>query len=261
MAGERLTGARLGAALAAGLAAVASPAAASDYSNTCTSRDKRYVVEDGVLYRARDKDRKERLVYAVLEEQVLEQRVGYCLARGSEGKESRFGFQMRKSRRVAFVYDGVKRVRAELDCELASDGLPAAFECGREVVTADVRTPAPPRKFAVGARGAWHHNGSVMRLDAIDDLRAFIYMNPRAGLLQENVSAETVLFTGERVGNAYAGTAFVFNRACGQLEYAVRGRVEDDEHRVVLQGQAPIVGPGCKVAGTRPDTLVFELKR
>lgn len=251
----------LGAALAAALAVPAGSAGASDYSNTCTSRDKRYVVEDGALYRASDRDRKQRLAYAVLEEQVLERREGYCLAKDGDGKESRFGFEASKSRRVVMVDDGPKRVRAELVCELAMDGLPAAYRCAREVVTRDDKTPEAVRSFAVGSRGAWHHNGSVMRLDAIDEARAFIYMNPRDGLRREGVSAETVLFTGERKGQDYAGTAYVFNRTCGQREYGVRGRVEDGERRVVLDGQAPILGPDCTVVGTRPDRLVFELKR
>lgn len=257
----RRAGSCLGAVLAAVLGSAALPAAASDYSNMCASRDKRYAVEDGVLYRASDKDRKQRLAYAVLEEQVLERKDGYCLAKGSDGKESRYGFEFSKSRRVAMVDDGAKRVRTELVCELAMDGLPAAYRCAREVVTTDDKKPGPVRSFAVGTRGAWHHNGSVMRLDAIDDMRAFVYMNPREGLRREGVAAETVLFTGERKGAEYAGTAYVFNRICGQKEYAVRGRVEDGEHRVVLDGQAPILGADCTVVGTRPDTLVFELKR
>lgn len=261
MTGVRLAGACLGAVLAAALGLPIAPAVASDYSNTCTSRDKRYAVEDGVLYRGADVHRKQRLGYAVIEEQILVRREGFCLAKGSDGKESRFGFEMSKSRRVVMVDDGTKRVRAELVCELAMDGLPAAYNCAREVVTADEKKPGPVRSFAVGARGAWHHNGSVMRLDAIDEMRAFVYMNPREGLRREGVSAETVLFTGERSGEAYAGTAYVFNRTCGQKEYAVRGQVEGGEHRVVLEGAAPILGPDCKVIGTRPDKLVFELKR
>lgn len=257
----RRAGSCLGVVLVAAQCAAAMPAIASDYSNTCTSRDKRYAVEDGVLYRASDKDRTKRLAYVVLEEQVLERKDGYCLAKGSDGKESRYGFEASKSRRVVMIDDGPKRVRAELICELAMDGLPAAYRCAREVVTTDERKPGPVRSFAVGTRGAWHHNGSVMRLDAIDETRAFVYMNPREGLRREGVSAETVLFTGERKGQDYAGTAYVFNRACGQKEYAVRGQVEDGEHRVVLEGAAPVLGPDCAVVGTRPDRLVFELKR
>ena len=69
---RRLVAIAAGGALAVAL--VAGGVTAGDYSDTCVSADKRYEGSPGALYRATDKQQTTKLTYAILEEQVLEER-------------------------------------------------------------------------------------------------------------------------------------------------------------------------------------------
>jgi hypothetical protein len=101
------------------------------------------------------------------------------------------------------------------------------------------------------------HNGSVVRLSASGSKRDFYYVSPRQGLLDVGVRPGELLFTGKRSGNAYAGTAYIFNKRCGPIGYAVSGEVGQDDRSVTMRGQAPKVDANCQIIATKDDTLTF----
>lgn len=114
---------------------------------------------------------------------------------------------------------------------------------------------APARQEAF-----WLHNGSTLNLVAQGNARKFYYREPSSRLEELGVTAGTLLFDGRRTGNQYAGTAYVFNRACGPLGYVVNGVVSGDDRQVILQGRAPRRDRDCAVVDHRDDVLTFTLQ-
>lgn len=105
----------------------------------------------------------------------------------------------------------------------------------------------------------WNHNGSVMYLMAQGTARRFFYESPRAGMWEVGVRPKALLFEGESVGNAYRGTAYIFNRKCGAFPYPVAGPILDGGRRVLLTGRAPRIDNDCRISGHIQDELTFEL--
>lgn len=239
-------------------AMLAPVALASDYSNSCKSSDGRYVMEDGVLYAAADKQQQRKLAFSIIERQVLSERAGHCIAAGEGASGQKIGFQAINTRLVIEIAGQGAGRRATMACEMASDGMPAAWNCAREVVERDTKTPGPIERYIAGSPGTWDHNGSVMRLEADGATRRFTYMNPRKGLHEVGVNGDTILFDGRREGNRYVGTARWFSKACGQQEFPVTGTVSADERRVELSGQAPRVDGKCRKTGAVTEKLVFK---
>lgn len=122
--------------------------------------------------------------------------------------------------------------------------------------SSDRSLPSTP---VTGGPTLWNHNGSTMRLVADGSHRRFIYDSPRQGMRDEGVTAGTVLFDGNRNGERYSGTAYVFSGSCGLRAYRVQGTVSADQRWVTLRGQAPRLATNCAQIGSRPDELVFEL--
>jgi hypothetical protein len=104
----------------------------------------------------------------------------------------------------------------------------------------------------------WMHNGSVVKLVAEGAKREFYYETPREGLTKAGVTSGALLFSGQRSGKTYSGTAYIFNKRCGPIAYQVSGNVSDDDRQVTMEGQAPRVGANCQVVTTKPDTLIFS---
>ena len=229
------------------------PATASDYSNTCTTADPRFEIHDDVLYAKSDQLRKS-IGFEVLDKSTISERRGYCVSRGK-----RFGFESRSSTmRIRFDYRG-RSVETMASCEFASSGLPAAFNCEREVVTfgdSSEHGGGPGR-----SRGAtlWNHNGSVMRLEAEGNMRRFVYEEPRPGMVRQGARPGDVVFEGERNRMTYSGTAYIYSRRCGRVAYPVTGNVAADQRAVVMLGQAPRLDRNCNVKSHRRDRLSFEL--
>ena len=241
-----------------GVLLTAASCLASDYSSECKSEDGKYVADDGGLYRSADEARANRLVYAILEEQVLEESEGYCLSDDPASQGQKYGNLYRKTRLKVRIGGGDGAKRAVLLCELASSGLPASYNCDHTVVTRKVDEPGPVQGYRPGSTGTWDHNGSVMKLEANAKERRLIYMNPRSGLMQAGVSANTVLFEGERTGDRYTGKARFFSKACGEQIFSVTGLVTKGERRIVLEGEAPTIDGNCRKVGKRHERLVFE---
>jgi hypothetical protein len=114
-----------------------------------------------------------------------------------------------------------------------------------------VDTPSPP--------SLWDHNGSIVYLVADGALREFRYQEPRPAIQEAGARPGSLLFKGRSVNGRYIGTAYIFNRRCGQIAYEVGGPILDNFERVVLQGQAPRVGVDCVSRGYVADTLEFKL--
>jgi hypothetical protein len=115
-------------------------------------------------------------------------------------------------------------------------------------------TPAPPEP------SLWDHNGSVVSLIAQGSAREFHYKEPRPGVLETGARPGSLLFRGKVVNGQYAGAAFMFDRRCGQISYAVSGPILDNDQLVVLTGEAPLLGAKCRVQGYFTEVLEFRLK-
>jgi len=105
----------------------------------------------------------------------------------------------------------------------------------------------------------WDHGGSVVYLIANGSMREFHYKEPRQGMLDAGARRGSLLFRGKSENGQYVGTAFIFDRRCGQFPYQVSGPILDNYERVLLTGQAPRVGSNCRIQGYFSDTLDFTL--
>lgn len=252
------------AAFGALVVVVGGSAIASDHSDRCDSTDGRYVVEEGSLYDAEAYRRgaAEAIPFEVRSDTVEAEEVGYCVSWAKEAAGRRFDFEYRRSvRRIAFEVDGVAR-EVEMGCVLEGDGLPAAFECDRKVVTRRTGMAAPiPAATDASDAGTWEHNGSTLALIADGDDRRFLYTVPRAGLVANGVEAGTLLFGGRIEGTSLVGRARIFTKRCGELSYPVRGAFENGGARLVLTGKVPRVDDGCRRTGSADDRLVFVRTR
>ena len=109
------------------------------------------------------------------------------------------------------------------------------------------------------ADSCWNHNGSIMRLTATGQTRAFSYETPRQVLRDAGVRSGTLLFDGRNTGGYYTGTARVFSKFCpgSPLEYHVEGPVSNNQTKVTVRGTREVFR-GCQPTGTyTTDTLVF----
>ncbi len=69
----------------------------------------------------------------------------------------------------------------------------------------------------------WEHNGSTVYLIAKGSSREFYYKEPRTGMIEAGARAGSLLFRGRSARGQYFGTAFIFDRQCGQFPYQVSG--------------------------------------
>jgi hypothetical protein len=106
----------------------------------------------------------------------------------------------------------------------------------------------------------WDHNGSVMYLLAQGAAREFHYKELRAPTAEAGARPGALLFRGTVANGQFAGTAFIFDPHCGPLPYPVSGPIVDHDERVVLIGEAPLVGAKCRVQGHFTEVLEFRLQ-
>jgi hypothetical protein len=238
---------------------LATPVFASDYMHLCRSADGAYEMNDEALAETADETKKD-IPYRTLKDTVLSRKEGYCLAGGKK-----YGFEAKNYvRRIRLTGQG-QPMEFDMICELASDGLPAAASCEKEVVTLDTtasgkaaKPPSSPQAVNPSASALWSHNGSVMRLETDGARRFFVYESPRPGLIKAGAKRGDVVFDGKREGDIYTGQAFIFSKRCGPQGYPVNGYVSDDERSVTLEGLAPILGDDCSLKSGKPDVLRFD---
>lgn len=248
----------------AAVAGFISPGWASDYVNSCRTADGAYQIDDEVLTRTgADASSGRQIEYKTISTTVLKRETGYCLSNKAPGQK--YGYESKSSvLRISFMDYG-RSMETEVICEFASDGLPAAYTCDKQVVTSatpDGKPPAPAGSAGAKPAGSnlWTHNGSLMRLVANGVTRTFLYEKPRAGILKAGAKQGSVVFEGTRDGDAYEGMAYIFASGCKPQGYRVAGTISNGERRITLQGQAPKIGDKCKPQGSKDDTLVFELQ-
>lgn len=237
--------------------AAAMPAKASDYMNVCRSADGLYEIDDGTLRRTDANYDSPPIPFRTLNETTLSRETGYCLSNKAKGQ--RFTYESRTwTQRVSFR-DGGQSYEMNFICELAADGMPAAYSCDKQVVTSQQKAGAggAAGQFGTAGESHWLHNGSIMRLEADGNARRFYYVAPRAGMRRVGASNGTLLFDGVRNGETYTGTAYIFAAGCAPQPYPVAGTVSAGNNRVVMVGRAPRIGKRCDVTGYRDDTLVF----
>ena len=120
---------------------------------------------------------------------------------------------------------------------------------------------APPKATAAPPESSlWDHNGSVVSLFAQGSAREFRYKEPRPGMVEVGARPGALLFRGKVENGQFSGMAFTFDRRCGQLSYAVSGPILDNDQRIVLTGEAPLVGAKCRVQGSFTEVLEFRLQ-
>lgn len=107
----------------------------------------------------------------------------------------------------------------------------------------------------------WNHNGSLMYLQAeASGARRFVYFQVSDRMSQAGARPGDVVFEGRRDGDGYAGTAYIFNKACGRFGYRVSGQVSNGDTMVVMTGTAPRIDAACQSTGGVGDRLVFEYR-
>jgi hypothetical protein len=246
----------LGFAVLASLSAAVTTADASDYSNICRSADGAYEIADETLRRADPNATMPPIPYRRMRETVLAHETGYCTSRKAGDRQ--FKYETKSTALRARFTDGGQTLELDFICEFVADGLPAAYDCDRRVVTsADTGGKQGDATPPAAGEPHWLHNGSMMRLEASGKGRRFYYLVPRAGIRDVGVRAGTLLFEGNREGNIYAGTAYIFAARCKPRPYAVQGAVIDGDRRIVMTGKAPRIGADCSIDGYRDDTLEF----
>jgi hypothetical protein len=104
----------------------------------------------------------------------------------------------------------------------------------------------------------WDHNGSVMILVESGASREFHYQTPRPGMVEAGARSGSLLFRGRVDNGQYSGTAYIFNPRCGPIPFQVTGTSLDSDERIVLTGQAPLVGRNCRTSGSFTSTLEFK---
>jgi hypothetical protein len=138
-----------------------------------------------------------------------------------------------------------------------------SFDFGRALLLCLLTNPIAGMALAQGAgaasRSTWLHNGSTVYLVANGTSREFYYQAPSDGMKAAGAHEGTLLFNGKSVNAQYIGTAYIFSRRCGPVPYQVVGPILDNYERVLLQGQAPRVGPDCKPLSFVAETLEFKL--
>lgn len=86
------------------------------------------------------------------------------------------------------------------------------------VLVASARTEANAKEpAATQERTRWEHNGSIMYLVAKGSSREFYFKHPRPEMLEAGAQPGSLLFRGQSTKEQYSGTAFIFNRRCGQI--------------------------------------------
>ncbi len=219
-------------------------------AHVCTSSDGRYHIDfvhgDGLVDRSEDN---RTLKYTSVARLAISSHESRCLHSNCSVRTSVHHHQYL----LKVIVEG--RSEEVLFCEDYWDASPANCDCAREEKLKDFSVG---RWEPIGATSLWRHNGSVMRLLATENSRTILYEQPRSGMQTVGVKQGTLLFSGTRQGNQLSGTARIFTSSCGIQQYDVVGSISNDERRIVMTGDAPLLDRSCQRTGSKRDTLEFE---
>lgn len=199
--------------------------------------------------------------YKVLRKTVLSKSAGYCIADKAPRGQRRFNHAATTyALQIRFRQKG-QRIKTFMLCEMASSGLPASYDCDREVTTVNwtigktaTNSGAPDKP----AGTIWVYKGSQLRIVADGPRRRIVFVAPNQSLTDMGVAPGDVLFEGRREGNRYNGRAYVYTKRCRAKGYNVSGRVLPGESRVVVSGRKPISNRKCRTAYRQDVRLVFD---
>jgi hypothetical protein len=242
-------------------------AQASDYAHQCRSADGSYAMSDEELRAidtANGRETGRAIPYKVLRKFELRKTAGFCIAKNAPKGQRRYPHSATTyALQIRFRQNG-QRIKAFMLCEMASSGLPASYNCDREVQTLDwiarSETAAADTKQGSRKRSAvrWMHNGSQVRIVAEGRRRRVVFVRPNERLAALGVTAGDPVFEGSRDGDRYFGQAFVYSKNCATRTYKVDGRVHKGERRVVVFGRKPIADRDCRTDYRKDVRLVFD---
>lgn len=252
------------AALAATVAALfAVPTAnAGDYAHYCRSADGAYTMNDEELQafdEARGQPSGAAIRYQVLSKHDLRRSKGYCVSLKDPDRR-RYQYEGRSyALHIKFLHRG-RSQRAFMICEFASSGLPALYNCDRDVKTLNWTASSGSRVTPAidGPKTRWTYEGSGIRIVAKGNKRRLVFVTPSEELRRAGVRRGDPLFDGRRQGKRYVGQAYAYSRRCGSVAYRVRGRIGEGERQVVVSGRQPVRNRNCEITGRRDVRLVFE---
>jgi hypothetical protein len=242
-------------------------ARAGDYAHHCRSADGNYAMSDEELKAVNTANGRETgraIPYKVLRKFELRKTAGFCIARNAPKGQRRFPHAATTyALHIRFRRNG-QRIKTFMLCEMASSGLPASYNCDREVQTLDWTarskvatvdtTPRRQKRRTV----RWMHNGSEVRIVAKGPRRQVVFVSPNENLARLGVTSGDPIFEGRREGNRYIGQAFVYSKNCAAKTYKVDGRVHKGERRVVVFGRKPIADRDCRTDYHEDVRLVFD---
>lgn len=132
-------------------------------------------------------------------------------------------------------------------------------------------TPAPSPSPDPGDASICNAPGSMWVVDGSSVIlkgtggspaRKFYYCRPGSSASVEGAVAGNLLFSGQRQGNSYAGTAYVNAGRCGRFSYSVTGSLFNGEEGVTLYGSRPVVDlSSCKITSYRSSELKLSYRQ
>lgn len=237
-------------------------ATASDYAHYCRSADGAYTMNDEELQafdEARGQPSGAAIQYDVLSKHDLRRSKGYCVS-FKDPDRRRYAYEGRSyALHIKFRHKG-RSQEAFLICEFASSGLPALYNCDRDVKTLEWSASSGGRETPTidGPKTRWSYEGSGIRIVAKGNDRRLVFVTPSEELRQAGARPGDPLFDGRREGKRYIGQAYAYSRRCGPVAYRVQGRIGEGERRVVVTGRQPVRDRNCEITGRRDVRLVFE---
>ncbi len=78
-------------------------------------------------------------------------------------------------------------------------------------------------------------------------------------MLEAGAHPDSLLFKGQINDGHLSGTAYLFTAHCGQVPFAVKGPIPENEKKIVLTGQVPRLGRNCQAYSEYTSTLEFKL--
>lgn len=137
---RQLASAALAVMAVALMLAASKPVHAGDYSHQCRSSGGYYAMNDEELQAfdvAKGREKGKSIPYKVLRKIELSKNAGYCISNKAPKGARRFAYEgITYALHIRFRQDG-ETIKLFMLCNRASSGLPAGYDCDRDVKTLD----------------------------------------------------------------------------------------------------------------------------